>query len=512
MKRCVSNSSPTKIFPRKNKQSLCVKYSESSIGRYVFDKKIGEGAFSSVIKVKYSKNPRISFACKVVNKKSLSEDEKAKISFEREVRINHQLHHPGHVEMVDIISDDQNYYIIMQYCPGGSLLDYIRKHNGPLKEEEAKPLFKQIIETLEYIQEMGVSHRDLKPENILFNSSHKLVIADFGFSRFVEQPIKSSPSQSRKNLVKSRCGSTDYASPEIVSGGKEPYDGFASDIWSCGVILYEMVTKRRPWKLSRNQSEIIKQIINGEYEIPAYLSEACQDLIKQMLTIDADKRITLSMILKHDWLKDVPKQFDVIKEMKYSGVSLRRVDQFFGLDESIESPLLSNEFTDKKSFPKSNSSKNIEFSKQITELTKPFAYRKKLNSSGNIKSSTIKENLSHQMSNQSTNPKLPRLKTYKTSSHITPPQNPNLPHIVRPPESSKINHGQRRHKALKPLKTDMKFDPATSNLLNSTDGKPKIHPPLEVRPPAVGPPSKSPRRYGGAKQALNSRIASVNKF
>ena len=283
----------------------------SQIGPYTVRGTIGEGAFS-VVKLCYHQQEAKYYACKVVPKARLAANNLEK-RFEIEIRIDQQLHHPGIVGLIEILQDDTNYYLIMEFCPNGELFQYI-VDKKKLSEDEAKTLILQVMDSVNYIHKMGVSHRDLKPENILLDQSNHLKISDFGLSRFV----------GKHGIVETPCGSPCYASPECISG--KPYNGKTNDVWGVGVILYAMVTGQLPWT-KRNQQQLFEQIKKGEYTIPHYVSATCGDLIKKLMTVDTRKRITLDKAMAHPWFADAkPAQ---IEAKPHKIVSLKKVDEFF---------------------------------------------------------------------------------------------------------------------------------------------------------------------------------------
>ena len=145
---------------------------------YKFLKTLGEGNFGKV-KLAIFKNTNEEFAIKILNKKKIKIKMKNTLFLENE--IVKKLHHKNIVYVSEILEDDKNYYIIMEYCKGGELFDYIVQKQR-LCEDEASIFFYQLINGVEYIHSQGVAHRDLKPENLLFNEKGILKIIDFGLS------------------------------------------------------------------------------------------------------------------------------------------------------------------------------------------------------------------------------------------------------------------------------------------------------------------------------------------
>ena len=295
------------------------------IGPYVFRGTMGDGAFS-VVKLVLNQNTNNFYACKIVPKKRIN-TESLRTRFEAEIYINQQLHHPGIVELFDLLKDENNYYIIMEFCPNGELFQYIIDRTR-LSENEAKPFIRQILETLQYIHSMNISHRDLKPENLLISQTGMIKFSDFGLSNFIP----------RSGLLETPCGSPCYASPECISG--KPYDGKSTDVWSCGVILYAMTTGQLPWT-KRNQTQLFAQIKRGEYEIPNFLSDKCRNFIKGLLTVDISKRLTIEEALNDEWLRSTPVQYvsffsnqksPASKQIVPACITLRKVDIFFEND------------------------------------------------------------------------------------------------------------------------------------------------------------------------------------
>lgn len=285
----------------------------SRISHYHILNTIGYGAFS-VVKVGYDDKTNQKVAIKVVSRERISTTD-LEARFETEIRVLQQMRHPNIVQLLDLIKDDVNFYIIMEFCSGGELFQYIVDHKK-LTELEACTFFYQLMDAMKYVHALGAVHRDIKPENLLMEKNNRIKITDFGLSRYVGST----------GLVRTACGSPCYASPEILMGN--PYDGAKSDIWSCGVILYAMVTGQLPWT-KKNQTALFEQIKRGEYKIPQFLSNECKDLITKMLCVDPDKRLSAVQVLQHPWMTLISGETETEKIDAVPRVSMNMVDNFF---------------------------------------------------------------------------------------------------------------------------------------------------------------------------------------
>ncbi|OHT01196.1 CAMK family protein kinase [Tritrichomonas foetus] len=295
-----------------------------TIGPYTLRGTIGEGAFS-IVKLAYHELLLDYYACKIVPIHML-EKRNMYNRFELEIRVSQLMRHPGIVMLTDIYKDENNFYVFMDFCPNGDLFSHIASKKR-LREEEARGYIYQIFDSLSYIHSLHVVHRDLKPENILIDKFGYLKISDFGLSKFVDSEYQ----------VKTPCGSPCYVCPETLSG--KPYDGSKADIWSCGVILYAMVTGRLPWT-KRKMKELFKQIRTGEFTIPSGISPQCANLIQQLMTIDPTKRITIEQAKMHTWFytaKAIPKP--ILADQPF--LSTRRIDIYFRTDINFDNRVLS---------------------------------------------------------------------------------------------------------------------------------------------------------------------------
>ncbi|KAK2365906.1 SNF1-related protein kinase catalytic subunit alpha KIN10 [Trifolium repens] len=206
-----------------------------------------------------------------------------------EINILRLLRHPHIIQVYDVVETTTNIYVIMEYVEFGELFDYIIV-KGMLQEDEARKFFQQIISGVEYCHNNMVAHRDLRPENIFLDSNYNIKIAGFSLSKTMKHG----------QLLKTSCGSTHYAAPEVISG--ELYDGSKVDVWSCGVLLYALLCGRLPFD-DENIPKLYINIKGGVYTIPSYLSHGASDLISRLLEVDPMKRITILEIHQHPWFK-----------------------------------------------------------------------------------------------------------------------------------------------------------------------------------------------------------------
>ena len=223
-----------------------------SLSNYEFKNTIGKGTFGKV-KLAVYKQTNQNRAIKILNKKQI-ETKKEMHLVKRELNALKLLSHPNLVHVNQIFQDSQNYYIDMEYCENGELFDYIvKKHQ--LTENESAIFFYQLINAVEYIHKNNIAHRDLKPENLLLTKNKILRVIDFGLSNINDG----------KHLLSTKCGSPSYAVPEILKRTK--YDGFKSDIWCCGIILFAMLSGYLPFEGADNKT-LFRHILECKVEFP----------------------------------------------------------------------------------------------------------------------------------------------------------------------------------------------------------------------------------------------------
>ena len=249
---------------------------------YTFIKDIGEGNFGKV-KLSIMNSTKEKYAIKILDKEKLKSQTKS--TKYNEIQIISRLKHPNIIYVEKILEDEKNYYIIMEYCEKGELFDYIVEKER-LNPTEASMFFYQLINGVSYIHKQGFAHRDLKPENLLLTKDKILKIIDFGLCHDFNN----------KKFLKTKCGSPSYAAPEILKGF--PYDGFKTDIWCCGIILYAMLCGYLPFDGDDNQ-EIFQSIVECEPEFPDFLEDDSINLLIWLLDPEPKDRITIHEIKNH---------------------------------------------------------------------------------------------------------------------------------------------------------------------------------------------------------------------
>ena len=260
---------------------------EMTIGDYIIKKTIGSGTFSTV-KLGVHRITHKKVAIKILDKSKIeSRDDLERII--REMQILIEMHNPFVIKVYKIYEDKNNFLIIMEYCEGGELFNYIVKKKR-LSEEESSYFFYQLINGIEYIHSKGIAHRDLKPENLLLSKNKILKIIDFGLSNFYDG----------QKRLQTPCGSPCYASPEMVKGKK--YDGFNIDIWAIGVILFAMLCGYLPFEDDENDTDVLfNEIIKNKIDYPYFLSRLSLDILQKILVSDPLKRITIEEIKRHEF-------------------------------------------------------------------------------------------------------------------------------------------------------------------------------------------------------------------
>nr|QSH71649.1 CBL-interacting protein kinase [Hedychium coronarium] len=263
----------------------------SLLSKYEVGRTLGEGNFG---KVKYARHVETgrSFAVKILDRKriqSLNLDDQIK----REIGTLKLLKHPNIVRLYEVSASKIKIYMVLEYVNGGELFDIIPA-KGQLSEKQGRHFFQQLIDAISYCHDMGVYHRDLKPENVLVDANGNIKISDFGLSALPQH-------LGNDGLLHTTCGSPNYIAPEVLTN--RGYDGARSDIWSCGVILYVLLTGYLPFD-DRNLAVLYQKILRGDTKIPKWISPGAQNILRRILDPNPITRINVAGIKADEWFKE----------------------------------------------------------------------------------------------------------------------------------------------------------------------------------------------------------------
>ncbi|XP_069047880.1 serine/threonine-protein kinase BRSK2 isoform X2 [Lepisosteus oculatus] len=258
----------------------CAQY----VGPYRLEKTLGKGQ-TGLVKLGVHCITGQKVAIKIVNREKLSESVLMKV--EREIAILKLIEHPHVLKLHDVYENNKYLYLVLEHVSGGELFDYLVK-KGRLTPKEARKFFRQIISALDFCHSHSICHRDLKPENLLLDEKNNIRIADFGMASL----------QVGDSLLETSCGSPHYACPEVIRG--EKYDGRRADVWSCGVILFALLVGALPFDHD-NLRQLLEKVKSGVFHMPHFIPPDCQSLLRGMIEVNPDKRLTLEEIQKHSW-------------------------------------------------------------------------------------------------------------------------------------------------------------------------------------------------------------------
>ncbi|KAK3702078.1 hypothetical protein QZH41_014767 [Actinostola sp. cb2023] len=269
-----------------------------AVGDFCYSKKdlIGHGAFAVVFKGHHRKKEDFVVAIKVISKKNLS---KTQTLLAKEIKILKELHHENVVALYDCQERPSSVFLVMEYCNGGDLADYLQV-KGTLSEDTIRLFLKQIASAMSTLQSKGIVHRDLKPQNLLLNHSGsanpppseiKVKIADFGFARFLPGEM----------MAATLCGSPMYMAPEVIMS--KAYDAKA-DLWSLGTIVYQCLTGKAPFQA--NSPQALKKFYEKNKgvcpNIPAGTSNHIKDLLTGLLKRNPKDRMDFGEFFSHPFL------------------------------------------------------------------------------------------------------------------------------------------------------------------------------------------------------------------
>ena len=257
------------------------------LGMFEIGKPLGKGKFGRVY---LARERSTGFVCalKVLHKSELQQGRVEK-QVRREIEIQSNLRHPNILRLYGHFHDTKRIFLILEYAGHGELYKKLRKENR-FPEWKAAQYVAQMAAALKYLHKKHVMHRDIKPENILVGIHGEIKISDFGWS--VHAP---------NNRRATMCGTLDYLPPEMIKpGNSENYYSQAVDLWSLGVLTYEFLCGEAPFEDTPIMTH--KRITRCDMQVPAFVSPEARDLIKKLLVLDPERRLSLDDVQRHPWI------------------------------------------------------------------------------------------------------------------------------------------------------------------------------------------------------------------
>ena len=244
-----------------------------TLGKYKLTERLGSGGMAEVYKAYHPKLERY-VTIKILHS-FLAEGEDFLTRFEREARAVASLRHPNIVQIHDFDVEDDNYYMVMEYIDGGTLqarMVELSRKSLYMPIDQVLSILRQVAEALDYAHQKGIIHRDIKPSNILLDSSGNAFLSDFGIARM----MGSSQLTSTGSLI----GTPTYMSPEQGKGDELTS---ASDIYSLGIILYELLTGKVPFSSDTTPLAIIHKHLTETPPEPRHLRPGLPVEVEQVI-------------------------------------------------------------------------------------------------------------------------------------------------------------------------------------------------------------------------------------
>ncbi|KAF4758989.1 Serine/threonine-protein kinase ulk2, partial [Perkinsus olseni] len=285
---------------------------KKQVGGYILDQRIGRGSYAQVWRGHMISHPDKLVAVKVINRGTVQETSQLR----QEVSALRKLRHENIVRFIDLRKSQGHFYLVLEYCEGGDLAQFMQARGGKLEPSLTRRFFAQICAGLSslHLQPSPLIHRDIKPQNVLLSYSYLssaenspassissgpsairdemyiLKLADFGFARSL-QPT---------DMAATVCGSPMYMAPEILR--HERYD-YRADLWSIACILYEMLHGYPPYPGAQSTIELLKRIESGPaITYGSVCSTSCLDLLKRVLVKDPERRMEAELFYKHPYV------------------------------------------------------------------------------------------------------------------------------------------------------------------------------------------------------------------
>ena len=248
---------------------------------------LGSGSYGRVYLVNHNETKE-KYALKVIEKRKLLNMYGNCDIIYNEIKIHSKLEHPNIIRLYSVNETEKDINIIMGYAKNGNLYQLITEMKTGFSEIKAFRYFIQVVNAVYFLHENQIIHRDIKPENLLICENDTIKLCDFGWAKQLTLKNRSS-----------FCGTVEYMAPEIIES--ENYD-YSVDIWSLGILLYELLMGHSPFKDKTTKNTIVNIKLH-ELKFDKEISEDCKDLINKLLEVNKEKRFNIKDILTHNFVK-----------------------------------------------------------------------------------------------------------------------------------------------------------------------------------------------------------------
>ncbi|CAJ1961619.1 unnamed protein product [Cylindrotheca closterium] len=259
---------------------------------YEKEELLGEGGFADVFRCRH-KARGTTYAVKEIhngNYENYGENIKDEIKTMKRLRDGCNI-----IQLLDVFRQPDRTFLIMEEMEGGDLLERLYDKIS-FTEQDGRRIARKLIEAVRYCHKKNVAHRDIKPENVLLTSQSNnsdIRLADFGCAKYMDKP----------NCLMTLCGSAQYCAPELythTNGYSEKCDN-----WSIGVVIFILLGGYAPFDEEDDKVEPL--VCEGKFKFHKcyweHVSEACKNVIRGFITVDAKKRMTLEQALDSKWLR-----------------------------------------------------------------------------------------------------------------------------------------------------------------------------------------------------------------
>lgn len=259
------------------------------IGGYKFERILHIGC-DTVTAVFTHERTATEYASKIISRQYLVDENLVEL-FQHELTVFASLNQENVVQFVEVQSDDNLVYVMMEYCVKGDFHRFLNLRE-PVSDREAKMVLWQVLTGVSYLHSHKICHRNIKLENLLLGNGRKIKIADFGFTN----------DRAGKGPLLSQQMLPEFVAPEVLMNNAT--SGYAADMWSVGVVLFVIMFGKLPWENGTTRTGLIFDIQSAKFEVPRFRGEMCASLIEGLMHSEALMRLTAEQALTHPWFKE----------------------------------------------------------------------------------------------------------------------------------------------------------------------------------------------------------------